>query len=69
VIHPERLQPGSAVWFCSDEHTSFSPPVSVGDRIRLVPAHIDPTVALHEQMYLYSGEDVIDIWPVDLRWW
>jgi len=60
---------GSDVWFCSDEHTSFSPPVSVGDRVRLVPAHIDPTMAYHERLYLYSGEDVIDTWPIDLRWW
>ena len=67
--HGNPELPGFDVWFCSDEHTSFSPPVSVGDRVRLVPAHIDPTVAYHERMYLYSGEDVIDIWPVDLRWW
>ena len=31
------------------------------------PAHVDPTVALHERMYLVSGEDVLDSWPVDLR--
>ncbi|MCH7475153.1 MAG: hypothetical protein IIA27_10810 [Gemmatimonadetes bacterium] len=34
---------GAKLWFCSDEHTTFAPshPVRVGDRIQLVPAHVD----------------------------
>jgi D-threonine aldolase len=67
--HGNPELPGSDVWFCSDEHTTFSPPRPVGDRVMLVPAHVDPTMALHPQLYLYSGEDVIDTWPIDLRWW
>jgi D-threonine aldolase len=60
---------GADVWFCSDEHTTFSPPRPVGDRVFLVPAHVDPTMAYHEKLYLISGEDVLDTWPIDLRWW
>jgi len=62
---------GATVWFCSDEHTTFAPdePVHVGDRIRVLPAHVDPTVALHEAMYVIDGDTVIDRWPVDLRGW
>jgi D-threonine aldolase len=60
---------GSKVWFLSDEHATFSPPVPVGDLVRLVPGHVDPTMAYHERLYLYSGEDVIDVWLVDLRGW
>jgi D-threonine aldolase len=60
---------GASVWFCSDEHTTFSPPVPVGDRVRLVPGHVDPTMAYHERLYVCSGEDVLDVWPVDLRGW
>jgi len=62
---------GGSVWFCSDEHLTFSPndPLRVGDRVRVVPAHIDPTVAYHERMHVVSGEDVVDTWPVDLRGW
>lgn len=67
--HGNPELPGSTVLFPSDEHLTFVPPVSVGDRVRLVPAHIDPTMAYHERLYLYSGEDVIDTWPIDLRWW
>jgi D-threonine aldolase len=59
----------SKVWFCSDEHTTFSPPRRIGDRVRLVPGHVDPTLAYHERLYLVSGDDVVDIWPVDLRGW
>jgi D-serine deaminase-like pyridoxal phosphate-dependent protein len=60
-----------AVWFCSDEHTTFAPatPVKVGDRVRVIPAHIDPTIAYHERMHLVSGETVLETWPVDLRGW
>jgi D-threonine aldolase len=60
---------GSTVWFCSDEHTTFSPPAKVADRVWLIPAHVDPTMAYHERLYLYSGDDVVDCWPIDLRGW
>ena len=69
----------SKVWFCSDEHVTFSPdsssgdgsmsPVRVGDRIRVVPAHVDPTVAYHERLHIVSGDEVVDSWSVDLRGW
>jgi D-threonine aldolase len=72
--HGNPSLPGAAVWYCSDEHTVFSaddgaalPPV--GARVRLLPAHVDPTCALHEQMWVVDGEEVVDCWPVDLRGW
>jgi D-serine deaminase-like pyridoxal phosphate-dependent protein len=67
------------VWFCSDEHISFSfehgpkQPIAVGGRVVVWPAHVDPTVAYHEQMFLASGAspdaEVLETWPVDLRGW
>jgi D-serine deaminase-like pyridoxal phosphate-dependent protein len=62
---------GASVWFCSDEHITFTPekPVSAGDRIRVWPSHIDPTIAYHEHLHLLSGEDVIEKWAIDLRGW
>ena len=59
------------VWFCSDEHIVFSPnaPVAVGDRVRVTPAHIDPTIAYHERLHVTDGDDVIDVWAVDMRGW
>lgn len=57
------------VLFCSDEHVTVTPPRPVGDRLWLAPAHIDPTMAYHERLYLFSGDEVVDIWPIDLRGW
>jgi D-serine deaminase-like pyridoxal phosphate-dependent protein len=59
------------VWFCSDEHLTFKPDrlVRVGDRVRVWPAHIDPTVAYHERMHVVQGEGVLDTLAVDLRGW
>ncbi len=65
--NPELL--GSTVWFCSDEHTTFSAPRQVGERVRFAPAHIDPTVAYHERAYVCSGDEIVDVWPIDLRGW
>ncbi len=69
--HGNPTIPDAQVWFCSDEHTTFAPtqPVQVGQRIRVLPAHVDPTVALHEAMWLVEGEQVRERWPVDLRGW
>ena len=54
--------PSPIDWFAPER-------VRVGDRIRLVPAHVDPTLAYHERLYVADGEDVIDTWPIDLRGW
>jgi D-threonine aldolase len=65
-------------WFVSDEHITFGTnpehPVRVGDKVRVLPAHVDPTVAMHERMYVVDGEvaadsEVLTTWPVDLRGW
>jgi D-serine deaminase-like pyridoxal phosphate-dependent protein len=69
--HGNPVVEGGRAWFCSDEHLTFAPdpPVAVGDRVRVWPAHVDPTMAYHEQVHVVSGEDVVDSWPVDLRGW
>ena len=69
--HGNPTVQGATVWFCSDEHITFAPepPLRVGDRIRVWPAHIDPTVAYHAEMHLVAGTTVQETWPVDLRGW
>lgn len=78
--HGDPLLAGRAVWFLSDEHAVFandsapgSIAVEVGDGVAFVPAHVDPTVALHERMWLVEGTDgddkVLASWPVDMRNW
>ena len=62
---------GAQVWFCSDEHVTFRPEraLRVGERIRVWPAHVDPTVAYHERLHVSDGEDVVESWAIDLRGW
>ncbi len=77
---------GATVWFCSDEHVTFAPAEGtaaprVGERILVWPAHIDPTLALHERLEVVPGPlpravdaalldtAVVDTWPIDLRGW
>lgn len=68
---------GANVWFCSDEHTTFAvhngPQPAVGEKVLLVPAHVDPTVAMHDMMYRVSAAsvngEILDEWAVDLRGW
>jgi D-serine deaminase-like pyridoxal phosphate-dependent protein len=62
---------GANVWFFSDEHVTFTPdePLAVGDRVRVIPAHIDPTMAMHQAVWLVRGDEVLDRWPIDLRGW
>jgi D-threonine aldolase len=68
---------GATVWFCSDEHVTFSIDddgaggslPAVGDRVSVWPAHVDPTIAYHERLHVTDGDQVIDTWDVDLRGW
>lgn len=63
---------GADVLFVSDEHITVigdGHAPKVGDRIRITPSHIDPTIALHERMYVLRDDEVIDEWPIDLRGW
>lgn len=72
--HGDPTIEGATVFFCSDEHITFcpddgSPRPAVGQKIAVQPAHVDPTIALHEWLWLVQGDEVIDRWPVDLRGW
>ncbi|MFP5322417.1 MAG: alanine racemase [Acidimicrobiia bacterium] len=68
--HGDPVLPGAEVWIVSDEHVTFRGlDVAVGDRVRLLPAHLDPTVAKHDRMWVLDGDEVVDEWPVDLRGW
>src|SRR5258706_6303371 len=61
--HGNPSMDGAAVFIVSDEHVTFIPdperPVQVGDRVRVRPAHVDPTVAYHEQMHLVGADGTV----------
>ncbi|HEX2577874.1 MAG TPA: alanine racemase [Aquihabitans sp.] len=72
--HGDPRIDGASVWYCSDEHTTFSvrdggERPRVGDRAIARPAHVDPTIAYHEALWVVAGDEVVDRWPVDLRGW
>ncbi|MCY3618789.1 MAG: alanine racemase [Acidimicrobiaceae bacterium] len=70
--HGPPSWPGGEVMFVSDEHTTLVDPdrtLAVGDRVRLLPGHLDPTVARHQCLWVVDGDDVTDRWPIDLRHW
>ena len=72
--HGNPTVDGYSVWFCSDEHITMSPSDGtatprVGDRIRVTPAHVDPTMAMHERAYVVDHDIVVDEWKIDLRGW
>ena len=55
----------------NDEHAIIEvPPAStlkVGDRLALVPSHIDPTMNLHDVVYALEGDNVVGVWPIAAR--
>jgi D-serine deaminase-like pyridoxal phosphate-dependent protein len=54
----------------SDEHArlAVAPGVrlEVGDKVLLIPSHVDPTVNLHDALFVYDGS-ALARWPVDGR--
>ena len=71
--HGDPSVDAGEVLFCSDEHVTIRPAEGtrprVGDRLRVWPAHVDPTIALHERMHIADGDDIVETWEVDLRGW
>lgn len=57
-------------WF-GDEYGKLTPPpgaqVSLGDKVKLVVSHCDPTINLHDVLVLVHEDTVTDVWRVDLR--
>jgi D-serine deaminase-like pyridoxal phosphate-dependent protein len=62
---------GANVLYLADEHVVVAVPadcaLGVGDRIELWPSHIDPTINLHDVMYVVEGERVLDVWTIAAR--
>lgn len=64
--------PELAVASVSDEHSVIAVPpearpLGIGDRVRLVPGHCDPTVNLHDWLVAVRRDRVEEIWPVTAR--
>ncbi|KAH6870569.1 hypothetical protein BKA58DRAFT_385318 [Alternaria rosae] len=69
----ECKTPGYTYGVLGDEHGSLAweegkgKELKIGDRVEMVPSHIDPTVNLHDVYYAYRKGVIEEIWPVDSR--
>ena len=69
---PKMVLPGWTVKSMSDEHMVITAdpgvePLQIGDKVRLIPGHCDPTVNLHDWLIATRGQVVEQIWPVSAR--
>lgn len=71
---PRVLALGWEVYNLSDEHTVIvrqdgapAEALAVGQRVRVLPSHCDPTVNLHDWLVAVRGEKVEEVWPVAAR--
>jgi D-serine deaminase-like pyridoxal phosphate-dependent protein len=70
----ECKTPGYTYGVLGDEHGSLmweegaeGKELEIGDRVEMVPSHIDPTVNLHDVYYAHRKGVIEEIWPVDSR--
>jgi D-serine deaminase-like pyridoxal phosphate-dependent protein len=64
-------RPGIEYIKASDEHgvlrLDAGSKVSVGEKLRLIPGHCDPTVNLYDWMVCLRGDRVESVWPISAR--
>jgi D-serine deaminase-like pyridoxal phosphate-dependent protein len=65
-------RPGLKVVGVSDEHTKVAvadgaEPPRIGEKLRLIPGHIDPTVNLHDWYVCARNGAVEAVWPIAAR--
>ena len=62
---------GATVTSLNDEHATIALPaestLKIGDRVALLPSHVDPTINLHDVFYVVDGQAVVDVWPIAAR--
>jgi D-serine deaminase-like pyridoxal phosphate-dependent protein len=69
----ECKTPGYTYAVLGDEHGSLmweegkGKELRIGDRVEMIPSHIDPTVNLHDVYYAHRNGVIEEIWPVDSR--
>jgi D-serine deaminase-like pyridoxal phosphate-dependent protein len=70
----ECKTPGYTYGVLGDEHGSLKweegredLKLKVGDRVEMVPSHIDPTINLHDTYYAHRDGVIEEIWTVDAR--
>ena len=65
-------EPGATYERASDEHgrlavSAATNRLGLGDKIRLIPGHCDPTVNLYDWYVCIRGNRVEQVWPITAR--
>ncbi|MBM3755886.1 MAG: DSD1 family PLP-dependent enzyme [Acidobacteria bacterium] len=63
---PSAARYPDATWqWAGDEHGFLlgSELPSLGEQVAFIPPHCDPTVNLHQSVYAYRGDEVVEVWP------
>ncbi len=70
--NPEVVAPGLSYDWFGDEYgkvvsNGTVPLPGLGDSLRLVVSHCDPTVNLFDHFHLIEEDRLVGVWPIDLR--
>ncbi|MDX2007091.1 MAG: DSD1 family PLP-dependent enzyme [Meiothermus sp.] len=60
-------RPGGDEHGILDRASPEAPELAVGDRLELIPSHIDTTLNLHDFYLLHRGGVVAEVWPIAAR--
>ena len=61
-------EPAATYARASDEHGRLAiNRLKLGDKVKLVPGHCDPTVNLHDWYVSICGKRVEAVWPITAR--
>jgi 3-hydroxy-D-aspartate aldolase len=61
---PEPIRGSAKYRWGGDEFGFLEARLALGDRVEFIAPHCDPTVNLHDRIYVCRGETVEAIWPV-----
>ncbi len=75
ALHPNGPPPrvlvpaGSQYRPAGDEHGAIIPPggAAEGGLVWLQPGHVDPTIALHDALFVADEDGRLERWPIDAR--
>ncbi|GCE07347.1 alanine racemase [Dictyobacter aurantiacus] len=66
AYQPKGDEHGALVW--RDEADADQElPLRIGDRVEMIPSHIDTTINLHDTYYAYRDGRIEAIWPISAR--
>ena len=66
-------KPGWTYTYGGDEHGiikragSGAASMTLGEKVRVQPSHCDTTINLYDRFHVYSGDELIAIWPIAAR--